>query len=363
MRALAKIEPVVVPSLREAFAYSDATKAVVVADAADARALRRTAARSSGGRAYVTRSLPEFVEMLDPAVDKGEALGVRREAPGHTHGRDRRDRRFVERRAVAARGGFRRSRWVRRRPSCASIARAVVGDVAHDGVAEAIETVRAAARRASRPAARPASSARATASVLASARGHRHRRASQPARSSVAWPGFAPQRVAVTGNRLVPRSEYCARARVAAHVNMWLQNTGAMATRSRRYRTLRTSAVYRVAAGDTCYRRAGTRAVCGRSQRPASGGRRSRPARAQDAPETRRYRRSCWNPASRSIPARFSPSECRCVARRLRRDDRGARGAAGTLVRPIRRTGSDSARRRADSARRRCRPRQESSRW
>lgn len=47
----------------------------------------------------------------------------------------------------------------------------------------------------------------------------------------VAWPGFAPQRVAVTGNRLVPSAEIAARARVESNVNMWLQNTGAMASR------------------------------------------------------------------------------------------------------------------------------------
>ena len=47
----------------------------------------------------------------------------------------------------------------------------------------------------------------------------------------VAWPGFAPQRVSVTGNRLVSSSEIARRAHVEANVNMWLQNTGAMAAR------------------------------------------------------------------------------------------------------------------------------------
>ena len=47
----------------------------------------------------------------------------------------------------------------------------------------------------------------------------------------VAWPGFAPQRVSVTGNRLVSASEIARRAHVEANVNMWLQNTGAMAAR------------------------------------------------------------------------------------------------------------------------------------
>ncbi len=48
---------------------------------------------------------------------------------------------------------------------------------------------------------------------------------------AVAWPGFEPKHVAVTGNRVVPQAEILSRAAIAAHVNMWLQNTGAMATR------------------------------------------------------------------------------------------------------------------------------------
>lgn len=47
----------------------------------------------------------------------------------------------------------------------------------------------------------------------------------------VAWPGFAPERVDIAGNHVVPADEIAARAHVDAHVNMWLQNTGAMARR------------------------------------------------------------------------------------------------------------------------------------
>ena len=72
--SLAGAQPVVVPSLREAFAYSDATKAVIVADPPDARRYAQMLAQRLGDRAYVTRSLPEFVEVLDPRVDKGAAL-------------------------------------------------------------------------------------------------------------------------------------------------------------------------------------------------------------------------------------------------------------------------------------------------
>ncbi len=62
----------------------------------------------------------------------------------------------------------------------------------------------------------------------------------------VAWPGFAPQRVAVTGNRIVPTTEIAGRARVQPHVNMWLQNTGAMALRIAAIPYLADVHVYRV---------------------------------------------------------------------------------------------------------------------
>ena len=72
--SLAMVEPVVVASLREAFAYSPATKAVVVADERDAARYATKLETLFAGRANVTRSLPQFVEVLDPSVDKGAAL-------------------------------------------------------------------------------------------------------------------------------------------------------------------------------------------------------------------------------------------------------------------------------------------------
>jgi Cof subfamily protein (haloacid dehalogenase superfamily) len=136
---LAKMEPVVVPSLREAFAYSDATKAVVIADAGDAERYEKRLAERFGDRAYVTRSLPEFVEILDPGVDKGDALafvaarlGVRKEeilAIGDSWN----DAPLLRAAGFAVAMG---SAPLMLR----SVAHAVVGDVGHDGVAEAIET-------------------------------------------------------------------------------------------------------------------------------------------------------------------------------------------------------------------------------
>lgn len=72
--SLSLTEPVVVPSLREAFAFSPATKGVIVADAPAAEEYAQNLRAGLEGRAYVTRSLPEFVEVLDPTVDKGAAL-------------------------------------------------------------------------------------------------------------------------------------------------------------------------------------------------------------------------------------------------------------------------------------------------
>ncbi len=136
--SLAMIEPVVVTSLRESFAYSPATKAVVVADAEKARQYAQTMQDYFDGRAYVTRSLPEFVEVLNPAVDKGKALHFVAARLG------------VAIEEVVAIGdswndapllqaaGFGVAMGSAPEELCA-MAAAVVGDLAHDGVAEAIE--------------------------------------------------------------------------------------------------------------------------------------------------------------------------------------------------------------------------------
>jgi len=71
--SLAGIAPIVGP-MRERFADSSATKAVVVADPEVAAEVELRVRRRFGDRLYITRSYPEFVEMLDPGVDKGSAL-------------------------------------------------------------------------------------------------------------------------------------------------------------------------------------------------------------------------------------------------------------------------------------------------
>lgn len=136
--ALSKAEPVVVPSLREAFAYSPSTKAVVVADPSQAQVYARELSERFAGRAYVTRSLPEFVEILDPSVDKGDALAFVAGRLG------------VPMEAVLAIGDSWNDAPLLRAAGFGvamgsapaelrELADAVVGDVAHDGVAEALD--------------------------------------------------------------------------------------------------------------------------------------------------------------------------------------------------------------------------------
>jgi len=135
---LAMTQPVLVPSLREAFAYSSATKALVIGDEPVAARYAEKLGKIFAGRANVTRSLPEFVELFDRTVDKGAAL-----------------------RFVAGRLGIPMERTIAigdswndapllkaagfgvamgsSPPELRALADAVVGDVAHDGVAEAID--------------------------------------------------------------------------------------------------------------------------------------------------------------------------------------------------------------------------------
>ncbi len=135
---LALTEPVIVPSLRETFAYSGATKAVIIADALDAERYQAKLETLLDGRAYITRSLPEFVEILHPKVDKGDALQLVAQRIG------------VPMDDVVAIGDSWNDAPLLRAagfgiamgsspPELRTLAKAIVADVAHDGVAEAIE--------------------------------------------------------------------------------------------------------------------------------------------------------------------------------------------------------------------------------
>src|SRR5665213_911914 len=135
---LAKVEPVVVPSLQEAFRDRPSTKIVLVDDPGPSAEHLAALTPLLGDRAYLTRSHVDFVEVLSPAVNKGEALAFVAQRYGAT---------LAETMAIgdawndvpliAAAGiGVAMGSGP---PELFARADAVVGDVAHDGVAEAIE--------------------------------------------------------------------------------------------------------------------------------------------------------------------------------------------------------------------------------
>ena len=132
------MRPTVVPSLPEAFRGRDSTKVNVVTDRDRTPEVLALMERICGGDAYVTRSNPEFVEMLSPLVNKGEALeAVARQlgvpmdrvlAIGDSYN----DLPLLEVAGFAVAMGSAPNELKEK-------ADAVVGDVEHDGVAEAIE--------------------------------------------------------------------------------------------------------------------------------------------------------------------------------------------------------------------------------
>jgi Cof subfamily protein (haloacid dehalogenase superfamily) len=135
---LAKVEPTIVPSLREAFAARDSIKIVLVDDPGPSEQHLAALKALLGERAYLTRSHVDFVEVLSPEVNKGEALAFVAQRYGVT---------LAETLAVgdawndvplitAAGIGVAMGSGP---PELFAKADAVVGDVAHDGVAEAIE--------------------------------------------------------------------------------------------------------------------------------------------------------------------------------------------------------------------------------
>jgi Cof subfamily protein (haloacid dehalogenase superfamily) len=135
---LAGVEPVVVPNLQAAFADRPSLKIVLVDTAQRATAYVEVMKSFLGDRAYVTRSHTDFVEVIDPHVNKGEALrfiagraGVALEnvlAIGDSWN----DLPLLTTAGVGIAMGS-------APPELKERAHAVVGDVAHDGVAEAIE--------------------------------------------------------------------------------------------------------------------------------------------------------------------------------------------------------------------------------
>jgi Cof subfamily protein (haloacid dehalogenase superfamily) len=135
---LARVEPTLVPSLRETFAERPTIKIVLVDDPERATQHLETLRPLLGDRAYLTRSNAAFVEVLDPRVNKGVALSFVAERYGATLaetmavGDAWNDLPLLEAAGVGVAMGS-------GPPELLARADAVVADVAHDGVAEAIE--------------------------------------------------------------------------------------------------------------------------------------------------------------------------------------------------------------------------------
>lgn len=132
------IEPIVVASLPAEFAGRDSTKVNIVTDADKTPAALVAMQAAVGADAYVTRSNPEFVEMLSPLVDKGLALRIVAERVGvpiervMAIGDSYNDIPLLQTAGFGVAMGS-------APPELKAEADAVVGDVEHDGVAEAID--------------------------------------------------------------------------------------------------------------------------------------------------------------------------------------------------------------------------------
>lgn len=132
------VNPIVVPSLHEQFRFSDATKAVIIDDPEQIESYLSKIQALFGERAYLTRSYPQFLEVMNIGVDKGEAL---RFVAGKLQipmeevlavGDAWNDQPLLEAAGIGIAMGS-------APPELRAIADGIVADVAGDGVAQAIE--------------------------------------------------------------------------------------------------------------------------------------------------------------------------------------------------------------------------------
>jgi Cof subfamily protein (haloacid dehalogenase superfamily) len=135
---LAAVEPTIVPDLAALLDHGSSTKCVAVVAPERAEDYAKELTAFVGEQGYVTRSHASFVEILNPAVNKGAALHVlcdRYEttiAKTLAVGDSWNDVPLLDAAAFGVAMGS-------APPELRAHADAVVGDVAHDGVAEAIE--------------------------------------------------------------------------------------------------------------------------------------------------------------------------------------------------------------------------------
>lgn len=135
---LAGVKAIVVDSLAREFAGCGSMKVNMNADAARIAEYEPIMREYLGAQAYVTRSLPEFLEVMNPRVNKGRALRLiaqrlgipmeRTMAVGDSYN----DVAMLQAAGLGVAMGSSPQ-------ELKDVARAIVGDLRQDGVAEAIE--------------------------------------------------------------------------------------------------------------------------------------------------------------------------------------------------------------------------------